>query len=237
MMRILRLALQILLSAPLMGCASTLTLSADRGFLEEEVARLPSVRPVPLQVTIKVDAPELATGQKPGRTGDPSFNLEYPAREMLEQTVEAEVGRWFQNDSQVPGLMRLEVRLHSLMWDKYTDVLVWRPVVGAEVELHAANDSRTLVHQVFSSGKQKGEWVKDFAGQTMITKEHQPQYTRLIYRVMLIALDKAMAELSQRLTAISVPSQAPAQQAQPKGVAYWSPLQVNNRFTANTDSM
>lgn len=209
-MSVSRLAFLFLLSTPLMACASTLTVSADRGLLEEEVARLSPVKTVPLPVTIKVDAPELATGQKPGRTGEPSFNLEYSAREMLKQATQAAVERWFGDDNQTHDSVRLEVRLHTLIWDKYRDVLVWRPVVQVEIELHVKDDSRTFVQQIYSSGKQKGEWVKDFAGQTMITKEHRPQYTRLIYRALLIALDKAMADLAQRLTAepaLSSPAQ------------------------------
>ncbi len=195
----LRLTFLILLSALLMACASALTLSSNHGLLEEEIARLPPVKPIRLRATLTVDASEFATGQKPGLTGDPSFSLEFPAREMLEQAAQAEISRWFRNDTQDRNSVRLDVRLHSLLWDKYTDVLVWRPVVSAEVELHAENDSRTLVRQVFSSGKQKGEWVKDFEGQTMITQEHQPQYTRMIYRSLLIALDKAMADVAQQL--------------------------------------
>lgn len=210
-MNISRLVFLILLSAPLMACASTVTVSANRGFLEEEVARLSPVKPIPLRVTIKVDAPELAAGQKPGRMGDPSFSLEYSAREMLEQATQATVVRWFADNKQARDSVRLEIRLRTLAWDKYTDVLVWRPVVQVEIDLRAENDSRTLAQQVYSSGKQKGEWVKDFAGQTMVTKEHRPQYTRMIYRAMLIALDKAMAELAQRLTAESALSPSPAQ--------------------------
>lgn len=209
-MSISRFAFLVLLSAPLMACASTLTVPADRGFLEEEVARLPPVKPIPLRVTIKVDAPELAAGQKPGRMGDPSFNLEYPAHEMLEQATQATVVRWFGDSKKTRESVYLEIRLRTLAWDKYTDVLVWRPVVQVEIELRVEDDSRTLAQQVYSSGKQKGEWVKDFAGQTMITKEHRPQYSRLIYRALLVALDKAMADLAQRLTAepaLSSPAQ------------------------------
>lgn len=213
-MNILRLTFLALLSVPLMACASALTLSANRVLLEEEVARLPPVKPIPLRVTIKIEAPEHAAGQKPGRTGEPSFNLEYPAREMLEQATQAVVVRWFGDNNQVRDSMRLEVRLHSLVWDKYRDVLVWRPVVQVEIALRAENDSRTLIQQIFSSGKQKGDWVKDFSGQTMITKEHQPQYTRLIYRALLIALDQAMADVAQRLTSPPV-SPAPLEQRRP----------------------
>jgi hypothetical protein len=186
-----------------MACASTLTVSADRGLLAEEVARLPPVKPISLRATIKVDAPELATGQKPGRTGDPSFNLEYPAREMLEQTAQAAVSRWFQNDSQDRDSVRLEVHLQKLIWDEHTDVFKWRPVVQAEVELHAAKDSQTFVQQIFSSGKQKGDWLKKFWGPT--NNDFPPQYTRLIYRALLAALDKAMADVAQRLTAPTTP--------------------------------
>jgi len=214
----LRLAFLILLSAPLMACASTLTLSSNHGLLEEEIARLPPVEPIPLGATIKVDAPELATGQKPGYTGDPSFNLEYPAREMLEQAVQAEISRWFRNDSQDRNSVRLDVRLYSLLWDEYTDVFMWRPVVTAEVELRAENDSRTLVQQVFSSGKQKGEWLSKYWGP--INSNFPPQYTRMIYRALLIALDKAMAEVAQNLAAGSVPSLVPKQQGQTKGITH-----------------
>jgi hypothetical protein len=202
-MSLSRLAFLIFLSAPLMACASTLTVSADRGFLEEEVARLPPVKPVPLRVTIKVEAPELAAGQKPGRTGDPSFNLEYPAREMLEQVTQAAVARWFRDGNQDYGPVHLEVRLHTLIWDEYTDVFMWRPVAQVEIELRAENDSRTFVQEIYSSGKQKGEWLRKLWGP--ITNEHPPQYTRLIYRAMLLALDKAMADLAQRKLAPAAP--------------------------------
>lgn len=208
-MGLLRLALLVLLSAPLMARASTLTVPANRGLLDEEIARLPPVKPIPLNVMIKVDAPELAAGQKPGRTGDPSFNLEYPAREMLEQAVQAAVVRWFGDNNQVRDSVRLEVRLHTLIWDEYTDVFMWRPVVQVEIELRAENDSRAFVQQVFSSGKQKGGWLRKFWGP--ITSEHPPQYTRLIYRAMLLALDKAMADLAQHLTAEPTPSSSSAQ--------------------------
>jgi hypothetical protein len=191
-----------------MACASTLSISADRALLEEEIKRLTpaSFKLVPMRVTIKVDAPELAAGQKLGRTGEPSFDLKYPAREMLEQVAQASAVRWFGNNSQSDNSASLEVRLHRLTWDKYRDVLVWRPVVHVEIELRAEIDSQALVQQVFSSGMQKGEWVKDFAGQTMITKEHNPQYTHLIYRAMLLALDKAMADLAQRIKGSTVES-------------------------------
>ncbi len=208
-MSIVRLAFLALLMAPLMACASTFTLSENRGLLKEEITRLPSVKPVPLRVTIKVEAPELAAGQKPGRMGDPSFNLEYPAREMLEQAVQATVVRWFGDNNQAHNSAHLEIRLHTLIWDEYTDVFMWRPVVEVDIELRAENDSRTFVQQVFSSGKQKGEWLRKFWGP--ITNEHPPQYTRLIYRAMLLALDKAMADLAQHLTAVPGPSPSPTQ--------------------------
>lgn len=208
-MSISRLAFLVLLSAPLMACASILTVPVNRALLTEEVARLPPVKPVPVRVTIKVDAPELTAGQKPGRTGDPSFNLEYPAHEMLEQATQAAVVRWSSDSNQAHDSVRLEVRLHTLIWDEYTDVFMWRPVVQVEIELRAENDSRTFVRQVYSSGKQKGEWLRKFWGP--ITNQHSPQYTRMIYRAMLIALDKAMSDLAQHLVAPPTPSLPPAQ--------------------------
>ena len=208
-MNVLRLASLIFLSTLLMACASTLTLSPNRGLLEEEIPNLPPAKPISLRATVKVDAPELATGQKPGRTGDPSFNLEYPAREMLEQAAQAAVSRWFQKDDQDRGSARLEVRLQKLTWDEYTDVFMWRPVVQVEVELKAVSDSRIFSQQIFSSGKQKGDWLRKFWGP--INNDFPPQYTRMIYRAMLIAIDKAMADVAQRLTGPAAPSLSPTQ--------------------------
>lgn len=180
------------------GHAATLKITADSAILAEEAARLPSVQPVSVDLSIEIKAPETGTGRKPTtRPVFGLFELEFPAREMLEESARVSAQRWFKPDTNGKSqAVRLSIRLQDLDHGLNTDVGMWRPTTRADVDMIASEAKGGIILQaVFSSDRQLGEWVKSSWGQRFLTKEHRPRYTHMVYRAFLIALDKAMADL------------------------------------------
>ena len=209
-----RISAAALLILSVTGHASTLKVTADSGVLSEETARLPPIKQVAANVSVEINAPEIGTGRKP--TTPPVFGLfalEFPAREMLEDSARMSVKRWFIPSTSEKGRnILLSITLQQLDHSLNTDVGMWRPTTRVDLDVTAKDPSGKIILQaVFSSDVQLGEWVKSSWGQRFLTKEHLPRYTHMIYRALLIALDKAMADLAQRLTAEPALSPSPAQ--------------------------
>lgn len=205
----------VLLTFPVIGHASTLKVVADNTILAEEAARLPPVKPVAVNVSIEINAPEIGTGRKP--TTLPVFGLfelEFPAREMLEESSQIEMKRWFVSATgEKSRSIVLTITLRQFDHALISDVGMWRPTTRADLDVTASDpNGKILLQAMFSSDVQLGEWVKSRWGQKFLTKEHLPRYTHMIYRAFLIALDKAMAEVAQRLPATTSESSPPPEQ-------------------------
>jgi len=199
-------ALSVLVfSLPTIGCATTVDVSPDNAILKEEVARLPPSNAVPFNVSIEIQAPVVAAGHKPGRVGEPkNLLLNYTAYQLANDAAYVCVQRWFGGTTSVNGKNRLSIKKIDLVYDEYTDTFAWRAVIEVNIEIQAIYGSEKSFNKSYSSGRLKGDWKRS-------TTERNDQYTRLIYRALLIALDKAMAELAQRLTASPTPSPIPTQ--------------------------
>jgi hypothetical protein len=193
-----RISAVTLLILSAMGQASTLKVTADSSILSEETARLPPIKQVAVNVSVEINAPEIGAGRK--LTTPPVFGLfalEFPARDMLQESAQACMKRWF-----VPATggknrsIVLSVTLRQFDHALISDVGMWRPTTRADLDVTASDPKGGIILQAtFSSDRQLGEWVKSSWGQRFLTKEHQPRYTHMIYRAFLIALDKAMADL------------------------------------------
>ncbi|BAV33064.1 hypothetical protein SCL_0744 [Sulfuricaulis limicola] len=116
---------------------------------------------------------------------------------MVKEVADAEVARWFQRSNEADPVVTLELRIHDVAFDRLTDVTQWRAVISTEIAVRAHDSSYIYVDSLFSSGAQRGEWIKDYIG--IGSEKHPPEYTRLIYRTLLIALDKALADLVLRV--------------------------------------
>ena len=186
----------LFLILPISGCATTLKLVPDNRVPHAIVSEWAPPEVLQGRVTIKIEAPEIAVARnqfslKSIRT------LEYPARQMLTEVADICAKRWFAEVNIGSGSadLLLVMSIRDLVYDKGTDIHVWYPITEAHVTVNVMDAGLITYWSESTSGKQIGNNVKDFRGQTSVTQEHYTQYTRMVYRALLLAVDKAMVDV------------------------------------------
>jgi hypothetical protein len=186
----------LILLMPTVGCATSIHISSDYVILKEESAHLPPVNSTPFSVSIEIEVPTIATARKPGRVGEPrNLSLDYAAYQLLSDVAQICAQRRFSGTTLPNERFRLLIKKTDVVYDEYTDTFAWRPVIEVNIEAQAIYGSDKSFSKNYSSGRLKGDWKRS-------TTERNEQYTRLIYRAMLIVIEKAMADLAQRVTAL-----------------------------------
>jgi hypothetical protein len=177
------------------GCATTLKLAPDSIVPPAIVSEWAPSEVLKHRVTIKIEAAEIAVARKYWED-QPSLRnihaLEYPARQMLTEAAEICAKRWFAETnigSDSSGLL-LIVSIRDLIYNMGTDVFAWFPITEAHIAVNSMNAKRSIYRSETTSGRLSGKHAK-----TSNDHERVTQYTHMIYRALLIAVDKAMVDV------------------------------------------
>ncbi len=191
----------------LSACSSApVILQADEKYLQRALSELPAKKPIPETVIIHIesssqDALVEAINQEPKSV---FFQLFYPEQEMLSQAAKAIFERRFINKNSVnTGAITVTAHIRELDYNLITDV----GAGGAWVEVTLAikaTKSNDKIHE--------GEYHKSVMGpfrsawrilppaRIGLGEESVEQYSVTAYKAVLLAFDKAIDDLIQRLS-------------------------------------
>lgn len=177
-----------------------IVLQAKPEDLNAEVATLPAAGPIKAGASFHSEmTPEvlLSGGTSKELTGAP-FRLAYPAGKMLQQAGDAATQRWFASREGIDNGKEIAIkgRIEDLYYhDVSMDPGTSRALVAVRIHILATQGKKILVDEVYESGRQYGAYFKAGVGLRGTGEQYETQYSRTVYKALLVALDKAMADV------------------------------------------